>query len=72
MDELFDGDSNTYKIVTAKEPYVQVQLNTFTKIDQLDITLKLGKYKKNIITIYISDYHINSFRVNEFTFFGRK
>lgn len=44
MDELFDGDSNTYKRVKAKEPYVQVQLNTYTKIDQLDTTLKLGKF----------------------------
>lgn len=44
MDELFDGDSNTYKIVKAKEPYVQVQLHTSTKINQLDVTLNLGKY----------------------------
>lgn len=44
MDKLFDGDSNTYKMVKAKEPYVQVQLNTSTKIDQLDVTLTLGKY----------------------------
>lgn len=44
MDELFDGDSNTYKMVKAKEPYIQVQLHTSTKIDQLDVTLNLGKY----------------------------
>lgn len=44
MNKLFDGDSNTYKIVKAKEPYVQVELHTSTKIDQLDVTLNLGKY----------------------------
>lgn len=44
MDKLFDGDSNTYEMVKAKEPYIQVQLHTSTKIDQLDVTLNLGKY----------------------------
>lgn len=44
MDELFDGDSNTYKRVKGYNPFVRFQLNTSTKIDQLDITLVLGRY----------------------------
>lgn len=41
MDELFDGDSKTYKVDTGHDPYVRSQFNTSAKIDQLDITLVL-------------------------------
>nr|XP_034313988.1 multiple epidermal growth factor-like domains protein 10 [Crassostrea gigas] len=41
MDELFDGDSKTYKMFKGHDPYVRFQFNTSAKIDQLDITLVL-------------------------------
>lgn len=44
MDELFDGDSKTYKMFKGHDPYVRFQFNTSVKIDQLDITLVLGRY----------------------------
>lgn len=44
MDELFDGDSKTYKMFKGHDPYVRFQFNTSAKIDQLDITLLLGRY----------------------------
>lgn len=48
MDELFDGDSNTYQIFKGHDPFVRFELNTSAKIDQLDITLQLGRYAENI------------------------
>lgn len=50
MDELFDGDSKTYKMFKGHDPYVRFQFNTSAKIDQLDITLVLGRYAQNIYT----------------------
>lgn len=50
MDELFDGDSKTYKMFKGHDPYVRFQFNTSAKIDQLDITFVLGRYAQNIYT----------------------
>lgn len=42
MDKLFDGDLNTYKMAEGRDPFVRVQYNYSTEIDQLDITAVLG------------------------------
>lgn len=42
MDNLLDGDLNTYSMFVSDSPFVQVQLNASTEIHRLDITLFLG------------------------------
>lgn len=42
MDKLFDGDLNTYEMIEGQNPFVRVQYNYSTEIDQLDITAVLG------------------------------
>lgn len=43
MDKLFDGDPNSCKTAIGGEPFVRVQLLQSTQIDQLDITMVLGR-----------------------------
>lgn len=43
MDKLLDGDPNSCRTAIGGEPFVRVQLHQSTQIDQLDITLDLGR-----------------------------
>lgn len=41
--KLFDGDSYTCEVATARKPFVRFKLHQSIQIDQLDITIVLGK-----------------------------
>lgn len=53
MDNLLDGDLNTYTMSVGDSPFLRVQLNASTEIRRLDITLFLGRYIKRIFDMKV-------------------
>lgn len=53
MDNLLDGDLNTYTMSVSDSPFLRVQLNASTEIRRLDITLFLGRYIKRIFDMKV-------------------